>query len=71
MGAWIRKAVECFKWGLLGHTSRTIEERGAEVDLNYVSLDQDISEVKDFSMLSRNRSCDILATFCPCLENPS
>lgn len=71
MGACIRKAVECFKWGLFGHTSRTIEERGAESDLNYVGLDQDISEVKDFSMLSRNCSCDILATFCPCLENPS
>jgi hypothetical protein len=27
-----------FKWGLLGNLSRDMENCGAEVDLNYVSL---------------------------------
>ena len=26
------KAMECFKWGLMGHPSRNMEDRGAEGD---------------------------------------
>jgi hypothetical protein len=33
-GMWIRKAVECFKWGLMGHPRKNMEDSGAEGDLN-------------------------------------
>ena len=53
-GVWIKKAVECFKWGLVGHPSRNIEDTGAEGELNSGGLAQEVS--KNF----RNHSCDIL-----------
>ena len=31
---WIWKAVECFKWGLMHHPRRSMEDRCAENDLN-------------------------------------
>ena len=31
---WVRKAVECFKHCLMGHTSRSMEDRGAKSYLN-------------------------------------
>ena len=34
LGFWIRKAVECFKWGLMGHPSRNMEDSGTWSDLN-------------------------------------
>ena len=34
LGFWIWKAVECFKWGLMGHPSRNMEDSGAEDDLS-------------------------------------
>lgn len=30
--------MECFKWGLKGYHSRTMEENGAESDLNCVDM---------------------------------
>ena len=61
---WVRKAVGCFKHCLMGHTSRIIE------DVNCGGLTQEVSEKKNFSMLPRNHSCDILAKniayFCHC-----
>ena len=33
VGLWTRKAVECFKSCLMGHTSRSMEDRSAECDL--------------------------------------
>jgi hypothetical protein len=48
-GLWIWKAVECFKWGLVGHPSRTMEGSGAEGDLNCGSLAVEISAQKNFS----------------------
>ena len=73
MGLWIRKAVECFKWGLMGQSSRKMKDSGAEGDLNCGGLAQEVSEEKNFSMLLRNHSCDMLmknvATFCPCLKS--
>ena len=61
--------MECFKWSLMGHTSRSIENSGAEGDLNCGASIKRFSE-KNFSMLLRDRSCDILAknvaAFCPC-----
>lgn len=59
LGVW--KEVECFKRCLVSHTS--MEDRGAKSYLNCWG----------FSMLPRDRSCDILvgkklAAFCPCPE---
>ena len=52
------------------HTSRSLKESGTECDLNCGCLNQEVSEKKNFSMLPRDRSCDILmknvAAFCPC-----
>ena len=31
---WIWKAVECFKWGIMGHPSRNVEDFVTEYDLN-------------------------------------
>jgi hypothetical protein len=38
LGLWIRKAVECFRWGLMGHISRNIEDSSAKGDLNFGGL---------------------------------
>ena len=51
-----RKAVECFKCYLMGHTRRSTGESGAEGDLNHGSLAQE----KNFSMWPKDYSCDIL-----------
>ena len=62
-GLWIWKAVECFKWGLVSHSSRNLEEIGAECDLNSGDLAQKISEekkVSDVSAWPRDYFCDIL-----------
>jgi hypothetical protein len=37
-GVWIWKAVECFKLGLMGYLSRSIEVIGAESDLNFLTF---------------------------------
>jgi hypothetical protein len=36
--------VECFKWGLLGHLSRNMEDFAAGGNLNYGSLALEVSE---------------------------
>ena len=51
--------MECFKRCLIGHTSRSMEDRGARSDLNCQGLTQEIPEKKNFSMLARDHSCDI------------
>jgi hypothetical protein len=38
LGLWIWRAMECFKWGLMGHPSRNMEDGGFENDLNCVDL---------------------------------
>ena len=48
----------CFKHCLMGHTSRSMEDSGTDNDLKCRKLAQ-VSE-KNFSMLCRNCSCDIL-----------
>ena len=66
--------MECFKHCLMGHTSRSLEDRIAKSDLNCQRYTQEVSE-KNFNMLPRDRSCDILvkkvAAFCPCLMSLS
>ena len=51
-----------------------MEDSGADCDLrNDGELTQEVSEEKNFSMLPRDHSCDILvkkvAAFCPCLKS--
>jgi hypothetical protein len=43
---WIRKSVELFKWALMGHPCRIMENSGADSNLNCEGLDQEVSEVK-------------------------
>jgi hypothetical protein len=47
---WIWKAVECFKWGLMGHPSRNMEDLVARRYLNSIDLAQVISKEKNFRM---------------------
>ena len=65
----VRKAVECFKHCLMGHTNRSMEDGGAKNYLNCGVLAQEVLE-ESFSMLLRDYSCDILVkevtTFCFC-----
>jgi hypothetical protein len=72
-GLWIGKAVECFKWGLMGHPSRNMEDFVAGSNLNCVDLAQEISKEKNFRMWHKNCFCGILvkkvATFYPCLKS--
>jgi hypothetical protein len=49
-GLWIWKAVECFKWGLVGQPSRNMEDFVDRSDLNCVDLFQEISKEKNFRM---------------------
>ena len=37
-GLGISEAVECFKWGLMDHPTRNMEDIGAEDDLNCADL---------------------------------
>lgn len=58
----------------MGHTSKSMGDRGAKSDLNCGGLfTQDVSEEKNLSMLPRDCSCDILmkkvAAFYPCQGN--
>ena len=45
---------------LMGHASRSMEDSGPEGDLNSGCLTQEVSERKNFSMMLRHCSCDIL-----------
>lgn len=49
LGLWTRKAIGHFKQGLTGHPS-SVEDSGAEGDLNCYGLAHEVSE-KNFSML--------------------
>ena len=72
LGLWIWNTVECFKWDLMGHPSRTMEDFVAGSDLNCVDLAQEISKEKYFSMWHRDCLCGILvenvAAFLPLSE---
>ena len=69
MGLW--KAVECFKWGLMGHISRSMKDSVPKYVLNSGDLAQEVSEKKTFSMWPLDWFCDILvrnvAVLCHCL----
>ena len=46
---WIWKAIECLKWGLMGYSSRNMEDFVTKSDLNCVDLAQEVS-VENFNM---------------------
>jgi hypothetical protein len=73
LGLWIWNTVECFKWDLMGHPSRTMEDFVAGSDLNCVDLAQEISMEKNFRMCHNDWFCGILVknvtTFCPSLKS--
>jgi hypothetical protein len=50
LGLCIWKAVECFKWSLMGHPTRNMEDFVTGSNLNCVDLAQEISKEKNFSM---------------------
>ena len=54
----------------MSHTIKNMSDSGAGVDLNCSHLAQEVSEEKNFSMLPRDHSCDVLvktvAAVCPC-----
>ena len=50
LGLWTRKAVEYFKWALIGHFSRSMDDSGTAGHLNYGTLAQVVSEEKSISM---------------------
>ena len=53
--------MECLKYYLMDHTSRSMEGSGVKCDLmNWPGMNQEVSEEKNFSMLSRDHSCDVL-----------
>ena len=49
-GLWIWNSVEWFKWGLMVHPSRYMEDFVAGSNLNCVDLAQEISKEKNFRM---------------------
>jgi hypothetical protein len=64
--------MECFKWSLMGHPNRNMEDFLAASDLNCVDLVQEVS-VENFNMWPRDCLCGILvknvANFSPCLKS--
>jgi hypothetical protein len=55
LGLWIWNAVECFKWGLMGHPSRNMEDFDTGSSLNSVDLAQGILKEKYFRMCHKDR----------------
>jgi hypothetical protein len=73
LGLQVWKAVESFKWGLMGYPSRNMKDFVTEIDLNCVVPAQDGLVEKNFSRQSRAFFCGILvknvAALCSCLKN--
>lgn len=44
-----RKAVECCKWGLLGHPSTNLEDSSAKSNLDYRGPTQELSQGNNIS----------------------
>ena len=53
-GLLIWKAVEYFKWDLIGYLNRYMEDFVAENDLNCVDLAQEVSAEKNVNMWPRD-----------------
>jgi len=63
--------VEHFKWKLMGHVSRNLEESGAGNNVDYYGLVQEVSEEKNINKRPRDVSCDILIKNVVSLSKPS
>lgn len=63
LGLWIKKIVESFKLSLMGHTSRSREYGGAESNVDYHCLVQEVSEEKSIKW-PRDHSCDTWQNMC-------
>ena len=51
--------MECFKWGLIGHPSRDMEDSSDEGDFNYVGLlTPEVSMEKNVSMWFTDYFCE-------------
>ena len=44
MGLWVRKTAECFKWGFMGHVSKSMEDSGAKSNVAYDGPAKVVSE---------------------------
>jgi hypothetical protein len=68
LGLWIWNTMKCFKWGLMDHPSRNMEDFVAGSNLNCVNLGQEISK-ENIRMWHKDYFCGIfmknVATFCP------
>jgi hypothetical protein len=57
LGLWIWNAVESFKWCVIGHPSRNMEDFIVGSNLNCVDLAQKISKEKNFRMCHKDCFC--------------
>jgi hypothetical protein len=48
------KAMECYKWGLMGQSLKSMEDTVAVGDLNSEDFIQEVSEEKNFSLFPRS-----------------
>lgn len=55
---------ELFKWGLVGGSSRSREDSGAESNVDYDDAAQEPSEEKNISKWLRDCSCSLRKTGC-------
>ena len=58
LGLWVWKAVECFKWGLMGYLGRKMEDFVAKGVLTCAVLAQDVS-VGNLRMWPRDCFCAV------------
>jgi hypothetical protein len=56
-GLWIWNTVECFKWGLISHPSKNMEDFVAGNNLNCVDLAQEISKENNIRMWHKHCFC--------------
>ena len=59
-GLEIGNTVECFKWGLMNHTSRSMDDSNTESNIDYDSLHQEFSKEKNLVCGLEN----VLVIFC-------
>ena len=52
--------------GLMGNTIRNVEDIGAESNVDYDSLVQEVSEERNISKWPRDCYCDIFGKECDC-----
>lgn len=63
LGLCVRKAVKCFESCLVGHSSKGMEDSGAEDDVNCGGLAQEASEENKFSMHPKKKTRKKIYTY--------